>query len=111
MEAFRSRGVRSLVPNPEVSMRLLILCTFSMVVGVSSVPAGSAHARVPSPALPLAEVPFTLHQNAVILPALINERDTVQLLLDTGWGPLALVSSSAKRLGLHPKGSTGTCRE
>jgi hypothetical protein len=41
---------------------------------------------------PLAEVPFVLHQNAVIVPAVVNGRDTVRLLLDTGWGPLALVS-------------------
>ena len=88
-------------------MRFLIVCTFSMVMGLLSTPAASAHARAPSPAALLAEVPFTLHQNAVILPAVINERDTVQLLLDTGWGPLALVSTSAKRLGLHPKGSAG----
>ena len=32
---------------------------------------------------PIAEVPFTLHQNAVIMPAVINGRDTVRLLLDT----------------------------
>ena len=49
---------------------------------------------------PLAEVGFTLHQNAVILPAVIDGGDSVRLLLDTGWGPLALVSSSATRLGL-----------
>ena len=48
----------------------------------------------------LAEVPFTLHQNAIILPAVVNQRDTVRLLLDTGWGPLALVSAAAERLGL-----------
>ncbi len=30
----------------------------------------------------------------------MNGRDTVRLLLDTGWGPIALVSSSAARLGL-----------
>lgn len=50
---------------------------------------------------PLAEVRFTLHQNAIIVPAVINGRDTVRLLLDTGWGPpLALVSTAAARLGL-----------
>lgn len=54
----------------------------------------------PSQTKPLAEVPFTLYQNAIILPALVNGRDTVHMLLDTGWGPLALVSTSAQRLGL-----------
>lgn len=54
----------------------------------------------PAQSRPLAEVPFTLHQNAVIVPAVVNGRDTVHLLLDTGWGPLALVSTSATRLGL-----------
>lgn len=54
----------------------------------------------PTESKPLAEVPFTLHQNGVILSALVNGRDTVRLLLDTGWGPLALVAASAKRLGL-----------
>jgi len=55
---------------------------------------------------PLAEVPFTLHQSAIILPAVINGRDTVRLLLDTGWGPLALVRASAERLRL-PVSSPG----
>ena len=50
---------------------------------------------------PLAEVPFILHQNAIILPAVVNRRDTVRLLLDTGWGPLALVSAAAERLRLN----------
>ena len=54
----------------------------------------------PTAERPLAEVRFTLHRNAVIVPAVIGRRDTVQLLLDTGWGPLALVSTSAQRLGL-----------
>src|SRR5262245_53563410 len=49
---------------------------------------------------PLAEVPFMLFQNAIIVPAVVNQRDTVRLLLDTGWGPLALLSSSVERLGL-----------
>jgi len=53
-----------------------------------------------SPNAPLAEVAFTLHQNAIIVPAVINGRDTVRLLLDTGWGPIALVSAAATRLGL-----------
>jgi hypothetical protein len=42
-------------------------------------------------------VPFTLFQNAVIVKAVVNGHDTVQLLLDTGWGPLELVTSSARR--------------
>ena len=59
---------------------------------------------------PIAEVRFTLHQNAIIVPALINGRDTVRLLLDTGWGPpVALVSVAAARLGLavDPPGEDG----
>jgi predicted aspartyl protease len=58
-------------------------------------------------AKPLAEVPFTLHQNGVILEAQINGRDSIRLLLDTGWGPLALVSTTAQRLGLPYKSSSG----
>jgi hypothetical protein len=61
----------------------------------------------PSPEKPLAEVPFELYQNAIIVPALIDGRETVHLLLDTGWGPLALVSTTATRLGLHPQGEAG----
>ncbi|HJS43720.1 MAG TPA: pepsin/retropepsin-like aspartic protease family protein [Gemmatimonadales bacterium] len=54
-----------------------------------------------SPSAPVAEVAFTLYQNAIIVPAVVNGRDTVRLLLDTGWGPpIALVSASATRLGL-----------
>lgn len=49
---------------------------------------------------PLAEVPFTLHQNGIIVDATVNGHDHVKLLLDTGWGPLALVAASAQRLGL-----------
>jgi hypothetical protein len=49
---------------------------------------------------PLAEVPFTLFQNGIIVPATIDGHQEVKLLLDTGWGPLALVSGSAERLGL-----------
>lgn len=65
-----------------------------------------------SPHTPLAEVRFTLHQNAIIIPALVNGRDTVRLLLDTGWGPVALVSTSATRLGLtvDPPGAGGLGR-
>jgi len=60
-----------------------------------------AAAQSASPLPPIAEVRFTLHQNAIIVPALINGRDTVRLLLDTGWGPpVALVSAAAARLGL-----------
>ncbi len=58
-------------------------------------------------AKPLAEVPFTLHQNAVILEAKINGRDPIRLLLDTGWGPLALVSTAARRLNLPPERTSG----
>ena len=50
---------------------------------------------------PLAEVPFTLDRNGIIVPALLNGRDSLRLLLDTGWGPLALVSTTAERLRLR----------
>lgn len=63
--------------------------------------------------LPLAEVPFTLDRNGIIVAALLNGRDTLRLLLDTGWGPLALVSSAAERLRLpliSPRGSGGLPR-
>ena len=49
---------------------------------------------------PLAESRFTLHRNAVIVEALVNGRDTVRLLVDTGWGPLAMLRTAADRLGL-----------
>jgi hypothetical protein len=53
-----------------------------------------------APANLLVEVPFTLHQNAIIVPAVVNGRDTVRLLLDTGWGPpVALVAGAATRVG------------
>lgn len=55
----------------------------------------------------LAEVPFTLHRNAVIVKCVVGGRDTVQMLLDTGWGPLALTTSAARRLGLTAKSSRG----
>lgn len=61
----------------------------------------------PAPVTPLAEVPFTLHRNAVILEATVNGREPIRLLLDTGWGPLALVSTAARRLGLQSNGSAG----
>lgn len=69
-------------------------------------------AALQSPDAPLAEVKFTLHQNAIIIPAVVNGKDTVRLLLDTGWGPVALVSSSAARLRvpLDPPGSDGLGR-
>ena len=59
------------------------------------------------PEKPLAEVPFTLHRNAVILEATVNGREPLRLLLDTGWGPLALVSSAAERLKLQPTKTGG----
>ena len=67
---------------------------------------------VASQTVPLAQVPFTLHQNAVIVPVLVNGRDTAHLLLDTGWGPVALISASASRLGLvvDPPGADGLGR-
>ena len=65
-----------------------------------------------TPEPPLAEVRFTLHQNAIIIPALVNGRDTVRLLLDTGWGPVALVATTVARLGLtaDPPGAGGLGR-
>ncbi|MGH7677030.1 MAG: hypothetical protein ACRENU_01110 [Gemmatimonadaceae bacterium] len=47
---------------------------------------------------PLADVPFTLHQNAIIVQMVANDRDTLHLLLDTGWGPMALTDSALARL-------------
>ncbi len=47
---------------------------------------------------PLADVPFVLHQNAIIITMLANDRDTVALLLDTGWGPVALTDAAVRRL-------------
>ena len=55
---------------------------------------------------PLAEVPFTLYRNGIILPVVLNQKDTLRLLLDTGWGPLALVDSTAERLRLVVPGRT-----
>jgi predicted aspartyl protease len=71
--------------------------------------AGGLSLDPPPPAAPtvvrqsgtlLAEVPFNLHQNAVIVKCLVGGRDTVQMLLDTGWGPPALTTDAARRLGL-----------
>lgn len=47
---------------------------------------------------PLADVPFVLHQNAIIITMVANDRDTVRLLLDTGWGPTALTDYAVARL-------------
>ena len=84
-------------------MRTGLLSPF--LLSASFVFAGSGPGS--SAAKPLAEVPFTLHQNAVILEAKINGKDPIRLLLDTGWGPLALVSTAAKRLDLSYGGSPG----
>jgi hypothetical protein len=55
-----------------------ILWTTSILLSVGVGFAASGPPRQPSPNPPLAEVPFTLYQNAIILPALINGRDRVQ---------------------------------
>ncbi|HZM16648.1 MAG TPA: retropepsin-like aspartic protease [Candidatus Krumholzibacteria bacterium] len=70
------------------------------ILGLLLVAAATSRTAPEPQEKPLAEVRFTLHRNAVILPAVVSGRDTVHLLLDTGWGPLALVSTSAQRLGL-----------
>ena len=62
---------------------------------------------------PLADVPFVLHQNAIIMTMVANDRDTVTLLLDTGWGPVTLTDSAVRRLnrsgaGLPRTGGVGT---
>src|SRR5881296_2577382 len=88
-------------------MRTVTLRTTSILMSASFVLAGSEAPRSRALGKPSAEVPFTLHQNAVILKATINGRDEVRLLLDTGWGPLALISTAAKRLHLQPKGPKG----
>jgi predicted aspartyl protease len=84
-----------------ISRAASILVSFGVAFAASGAP------RPPSPKKPLAEVSFELYQNGIILPALINGKDAVHLLLDTGWGPLALVSTAAARLGLHPEGAQG----
>jgi predicted aspartyl protease len=84
-------------------MHTALLSTTSLLLSASLALAGSDPGHSPALAKPLAEVPFTLHQNAVILEAKINGKDTVRLLLDTGWGPLALVSTAVERLGLESK--------
>lgn len=70
---------------------------------------GGDPSKAPIGPRPLAEIRFTLYQNAVIIPAVVNGRDTVHLLLDTGWGPLALVAAAAHRLRLplHGPGPGG----
>lgn len=79
--------------------RILRAASF-LIVMIAWPGRGEAQPGAPAENRPLAEVSFTLHQNGIILPAVINGRDTVRLLLDTGWGPLALVAGSAERLGL-----------
>ena len=78
-----------------------ILVSFGVAFAASDAP------RPPSRMKPLGEVSFELYQNGVIVPALVNGKDTVHLLLDTGWGPLALVSTAVARLALHPEGAQG----
>src|SRR5688572_23794256 len=56
-----------------------------------------ANAIAPAQAA-VADVPFTLHQNAIIVEMVANDRDTLHLLLDTGWGPMALTDSALARL-------------
>ena len=70
------------------------------IIGAALALFAPASTRRAEPQQPLAEVPFTLYQNGIILPVVLNGKDTLRLLLDTGWGPLALVSSTAERLGL-----------
>jgi predicted aspartyl protease len=91
----------------EETMRLVILMTTSGLLSASLALAGSDPGPPKFVAKPLAEVPFTLYQNGIIVEAKINGRDSIKLLLDTGWGPLALVSTTAQRLNLHYKGSPG----
>lgn len=88
---------------------LPILVAIAVMLGI---PSSQAATRERAGNRPLAEVPFTLHQNAVILPVVVNGRDTLRLLLDTGWGPLALVTAGAERLGLpvDPPGADGLGR-
>src|SRR5262249_39237248 len=88
----------------EVGMRAR--CTWLVAIFILSTTAQGADSSR-GPEKPLAEVPFKLHQNGVILEATVNKRETVRLLLDTGWGPLALVSSAAERLKLEPRKAEG----
>jgi predicted aspartyl protease len=85
-------------------MRASIVSAASILLCGSVGLAASDPSSPPSANRPLAEVSFTLYQNGIIVPAVIDGGATVHLLLDTGWGPLALVSTAATRLGLHPKG-------
>jgi predicted aspartyl protease len=87
--------------------RTAILATTSILLTASLALAGSDPGHPQAVAKPLAEVPFTLHQNGVIVEARVNGRDSIRLLLDTGWGPLALVSTTAQRLGLRYGASAG----
>jgi len=85
-------------------------CVASLMTLLIGFPGGSeAQTLSRGQSGPLAEVPFILYQNGIILSAVINGRDTLRLLLDTGWGPLALVRASAERLGLRldPQGYLG----
>jgi len=88
-------------------MRTASVSTMSILLSACLALAGSDSGRSQIPDKPLAEVPFTLHQNAVILEAKIDDRVPVHLLLDTGWGPLALVSTAAQRLDLPYDGTAG----
>jgi predicted aspartyl protease len=88
-------------------MPTVIRLTTLILLSASLLLAGSDPGHSQGRGKPLAEVPFTLHQNAIIVEATINGQHPVQLLLDTGWGPLALVSTAAERLGLPYKASPG----
>ena len=57
---------------------------------------------------PLADVPFVLHQNAIIVEMIANDRDTLRVLLDTGWGAMALTVQAVARL--NRSGPSGESR-
>jgi len=88
-------------------MRTASLPTTSILLSASLALVGADPGHSRDAAEPLAEVPFTLHRNAVILEAKINDRHPIRLLLDTGWGPLALVATAAQRLDLQYEASSG----
>ena len=88
-------------------MRTALFASTAILLSASLAFAGSGPGHSRALAKPLAEVPFTLHQNAVIIEATINGKQPIRLLLDTGWGPLALVSSAAQRLGIEYKATEG----